>query len=122
MVKRFLFGWLCLTALNVFADLFSPLSFDEASQKAAQTGKLLFVDFYTTWCGPCRLMDKTPWPNDAVSRVLREKTVPIRLDAEKETKLADRYHIEGYPTMLLLKPDGTELDRFLGYRDAKTFL
>ena len=122
MGKRFLFAWLYLTALNVFAELFSPLSFDEASQKAAQAGKIVFVDFYTTWCGPCRLMDKTTWTNDEVIRLLQEKTVPIQVDAEKETKLAERYHIEGYPTMLLLKPEGTELDRFLGYRDAKTFL
>ena len=122
MGKLFLFGWLCLAALNVFAELFSPLSFDEASQKAAKTGKLLFVDFYTTWCGPCRLMEVTTWTNDEVIRVLEEKTVPIKLDADKETKLAERFHIEGFPTMLLLKPDGTELDRFLGYRDAKTFL
>src|SRR5215469_5579068 len=122
MGKRFLFGWLCLTALSVFAELFSDLSFDDASHKAAQTGKIVFVDFYTTWCGPCRLMDKTTWTNDEVIRLLNEKTVPIRVDADKETKLAERYRIEGYPTMLLLKSDGTELDRFLGYRDAKTFL
>ena len=108
--------------MTVFAEPFSELGFDAASKKAAQTGKIVLVDFYTTWCAPCRLLDKRTWTDAEVIKVLREKTVALRMDAEKETELAKRYAIEAYPTVLLLKPDGTELDRLVGYRDPKTFL
>ena len=115
-------AWLCLAALNMFAEPFSDLSFDAACKKAAQTGKIVLVDFYTTWCAPCRLLDKNTWTDGAVIKLLEKETVALRLDAEKETNLANRYKIEAYPSVILIKPDGTELDRLVGYRDAKTFL
>src|SRR5258708_1224581 len=121
-LNSFLAVGLALYATTLFAEPFSDLSFDAASKKAAQSGKIVFVDFYTTWCGPCRLLDKRTWTDAAVIQALEQKTVALRLDAEKETELAARYRIEAYPTVVLIKPDGTELDRLVGYRDPKTFL
>ncbi len=109
-------------ALNLFAEPFSDLSFDAALQKAAQTHKIVLVDFYTTWCGPCKLLDKNTWTDADVIKLLQQQTVPLRIDAEKETNLASRFQIEAYPTVLLVKPDGTELDRLVGYREPKTFM
>lgn len=111
-----------LVALHLFADPFSDLTFDAALQKAAQTHKIVLVDFYTTWCGPCKLLDKNTWTDADVIKLLQQQTVPLRLDAEKETNLASRFQIEAYPTVLLVKPDGTELDRLVGYREPKTFM
>jgi thiol-disulfide isomerase/thioredoxin len=122
MKTRLLFAWLCLAALNLFAGQFSNLSFDAASKMAGQTGKIVLVDFYTTWCGPCKMLDKTTWTDAGVIQLLQEKTVALRLDAEIETNLAAHYKIQAYPSVLLLKPDGTELDRLVGYRDARTFI
>jgi thioredoxin-related protein len=115
-------AFLFLLALNIFAEPFSDLTFDAASKKAGQTGKIVLVDFYTTWCAPCKLLEKNTLTDAEVIKVLEQKTVALRLDAEKETNLAKLYKIEAYPSVLLIKPDGTELDRLVGYRDAKTFL
>jgi thiol-disulfide isomerase/thioredoxin len=122
MKTRLVSAWLCLAALNMFAEPFSDLSFDAASKKARQMGKIVLVDFYTTWCGPCKMLDKTTWTDVEVIKLLKQKTVALRLDAEIETNLAAHYKIEAYPSVLLIKPDGTELDRLVGYRDAKTFI
>src|SRR5271157_5805856 len=115
-------AFLFLVALNIFAEPFSDLTFDAASKKAGQTGKIVLVDFYTTWCAPCKLLEKNTLTDAEVIKVLEQKTVALRLDAEKETNLAKLYKIDTYPSVLLVKPDGTELDRLVGYRDAKTFL
>ena len=109
-------------AMNMFARPFSDLSFEAACQNAQQGDKIVFVDFFTTWCAPCRLLDIRTWPDPQVITLLEEKTVALRLDAEQQTNLAKRYKIEAYPTMLLLKPDGTELNRLVGFREPKTFL
>jgi thiol-disulfide isomerase/thioredoxin len=114
--------WLCLAALNLCAEPFADLSFYAASQEAAHSGKILLVDFYTTWCGPCRRMDKGTWTDAEVIKLLQQKTVALRIDAEKQSDLATRYGIGSYPSVLLIKPDGTELGRLVGYRDPKTFL
>jgi thiol-disulfide isomerase/thioredoxin len=114
--------WLGAAGSSLAAAPFSDLSFEAASKLAGQTGKIVLVDFYTTWCGPCKLLDKTTWTDAAVIQLLEQKTVALRIDAEKEAALSARYKIEAYPSVLLIKPDGTEIDRLVGYRAPTAFL
>jgi thiol-disulfide isomerase/thioredoxin len=123
-------GGLCLfiacatsTAAQADEGPFRDLSFDQA-RRAAADGKKRFVlvDFYTTWCGPCKKLDETTWKDQGVKDWLAKEAVCLKIDAEKETALADKYRINVYPTVLLLRPDGSEIDRLVGYRDPKTFL
>ena len=118
----FIAAWFCAVTSSLFAAPFSNLSFEAASKQAAQTGKIVLVDFYTTWCGPCKLLDKTTWTDAAVIQLLEQKTVALRIDAEKEAALSKRYKIEAYPSVLLIKPDGTEIDRLVGYKEPKAFI
>lgn len=104
------------------AKTFADLKFDDACTKAKKEGKIVLVDFYTTWCGPCKRLDKETWTDPEVIKLLESKTVSIKIDAEKETKLAERYKIEAYPTVLLAKPDGTEIDRLVGFREPAAFI
>ena len=102
---------------------FRPLAFEAACQAASAEKKIVFIDFFTSWCGPCKELDKTTWLDAAVGTLLRDKAVALKIDAEKEGKdLARRYKINAYPTLLLLQPDGTELDRIVGYRPADKFM
>ncbi len=104
------------------AVAFRAISFEAATQAAAQENKLIFIDFFTTWCEPCKRLDTQTWTDAAVGKLVGEKAVALKLDAEKEGKaLAQRYKIEAYPTLLLLKADGTELDRIVGFREPATF-
>jgi thiol-disulfide isomerase/thioredoxin len=118
----FMAAWFCAVTSSLFAAPFSNLSFEAASKQAAQTGKIVLVDFYTTWCGPCKLLDKTTWTDAAVIQLLEQKTVALRIDAEKEAALAQRYKIQAYPSVLLIKPDGTEIDRLVGYKEPQAFI
>ncbi|MFT5286839.1 MAG: thiol-disulfide isomerase/thioredoxin [Planctomycetota bacterium] len=101
---------------------FLNLSFEEAVVKAKTDEKVVFIDFYTTWCGPCKQLDQTTWVDDAVVKWLGEKSVPLKIDAEVETELASKYKINAYPTLIFIGVDGKEIARIVGYRDAKTFL
>jgi thiol-disulfide isomerase/thioredoxin len=108
---------------GVDEGLFSDLSLDRARQAAADGGKrFVLVDFYTTWCGPCKKLDETTWKDQEVRGWLSKEAVCLKVDAEKEETLAGKFRVNVYPTVLLLRPDGTEIDRLVGYRDAKTFL
>lgn len=115
-------AWLCAVNSGVVAAPFSDLSFEAASKEAAQSNKIVLVDFYTSWCVPCKLLDKTTWTDAAVIQLLQQKTVALRIDAEKEAALSKRYKIEAYPSVLLIKPDGTEIDRLVGYKEPKEFI
>ena len=114
------------TTMGVLAGLAAPStlaagiaffegSWDEALQEAGETGQLVFVDVYTEWCGPCKLMDANVYPKDAVGDYFNPRFVNVKLDAEDEDvdgpEIADRYDIGAYPTLLFLNPDGSELGR-----------
>jgi thiol-disulfide isomerase/thioredoxin len=101
---------------------FHDLTFDAACQKAKKDGKVVMVDFYTTWCAPCKMLDKQTWHDEAVGKWLRAKTVALKIDAEKEKELAARYQVNAYPTLLFLKPDGKEMDRLAGFLEPQDFL
>jgi thiol-disulfide isomerase/thioredoxin len=103
--------------------MFRDLSLDRARQAATDGGKrFILIDFYTVWCGPCKKLDETTWKDQDVRDWLAKESVCLKVDAEKDVPLADKYRINVYPTVLLLRPDGTEIDRLVGYRDARTFL
>jgi thiol-disulfide isomerase/thioredoxin len=86
------------------AELFVDLKFEAACKQAAKENKLVLIDFYTTWCGPCKLLDKTTWTDQEVIKHVSDKAVALRIDAEKETRLASRYKIDAYPT---IRPSST---------------
>jgi thiol-disulfide isomerase/thioredoxin len=96
--------------------------FKEACADATKTKRLVLVDFYTTWCMPCKKLDQTTWKDKEVLAWLKDTCVSIKLDAEKEESLAKQYKLNAYPTILLLKADGTEIDRFVGYKTPAELL
>lgn len=101
---------------------FQDLTYEAALKAAEKEKKIIVIDFYTTWCGPCKMLDKTTWKDDDVVAWFKKKAVGLKIDAEKEKALAKKFKINSYPTIILLKPDGKEIDRITGYRDAKQFL
>jgi len=114
----------CITAGQIGAEEgpFVSLSFDEACRRATDSGKVVFIDYYTTWCAPCKIMDRTTFVDEKVVKWLREKTVALKLDAEKETALAEKHRVNIYPTLLFLKPDGSEIDRIDGLVPPEEFV
>lgn len=116
-------GIVLMCAATAWAEApFHDMTFDAACEAAKKDGKLVMVDFFTTWCGPCKQLDRTTWKDEKVRTWLAGKTVALKIDAEKERALAKKYKVSAYPTILFIKADGTEIDRIVGYRDADAFL
>ncbi len=90
-------------------------SFEDALALAEAGDKKVFVDVYTTWCGPCIVMQETVFPLPEVGEYFNARFVNFKLDAENEDQngpeIAARYDIGVYPTYLILESDGTELSR-----------
>lgn len=102
--------------------IFRELSFDAALKEAAAEKKIVMVDFYTGACVPCKRMDLTTWLDPGVASFLAERAISLRLDAFKEPGLSARYRLREYPTTLLVRPDGTVIDRLLGFLPPDKFL
>jgi thioredoxin-related protein len=104
------------------ADFFKDISFDEALKRANEQEKMVFVDFYTTWCGPCKMLDRITWKDKSVINWLEEHTIPLKIDAERQVKLANRYNVNSYPNLVFINADGNIRDRIPGFVDGKRFL
>jgi thiol:disulfide interchange protein len=102
--------------------VFESLSFDKALARALDDKKVVMIDFYADWCGPCKKLDSDTWPDAEVSKWLAAHTVPIKIDIEKEEKLADKFKIQSIPALVFVKPDGSEVGRIVGFRGPKDFL
>ena len=124
MKKLFITLFVCAMGLNALAQTnFRPISFDEALKAAKQENKLVFIDFYTDWCGPCKKMAKEVFPQKMVGNFMNEKFVNLKFNAEKEGKeLAARYKVSAYPTFVILDTEGKVVGELKGSMDGQTFI
>jgi thioredoxin-related protein len=88
-------------------------------QQAAQENKLVFIDAYTTWCGPCKQMSKEVFTQNEVAKFYNQKFVNYKIDMEKGEgpTLAKRYKVAQYPTLLFVDAAGNLVHRAAGYHD-----
>lgn len=104
--------------------LFDDLTFNEALVKAQKENKLIFMDCYTSWCGPCKMMSEQVFVQAPVGELFNKNFINLKIDMEKGEgkELAQKYAISVYPTMLLLDGKGNIVHRIIGGMDVKTLL
>lgn len=100
--------------------LFQKISLQEARVKAAQEHKLLFLDVITSWCGPCKNMEKTVFTNDSVADYYNANFLNIKLDLERGEGLVidKQFDIRAVPTYLFLDSAGNLVYKMLGAMSA----
>jgi thiol:disulfide interchange protein len=88
-------------------------SFESVLQKSKAQHKPVFVDFYTTWCMPCKLMDEEVFAKKISADYLNQYFINYKVDAEKGKgpDLAAIFEVKAYPTTLFLDSNGVVLVR-----------
>jgi thiol-disulfide isomerase/thioredoxin len=76
-------------------------TWEEALVKSETEGKLIFVDAYTTWCGPCKKMSANVFPAAEVGEVFNANFINVKLDMEKAESVSFRrvHSVRAYPTL-----------------------
>jgi thiol-disulfide isomerase/thioredoxin len=122
MLVNFFAAALLLGPGPVAEGPFQDLTLDQALAAAKRDGKVVMIDFFTTWCVPCKKLDKVTWTDPEVLKWLGEKTVALKMDAEKEVEAAKRFNVSAYPTIVFIKADGSKIDQIVGFKEPKEFL
>lgn len=109
------------------------VTYDKGLELAKKQNKHIVVDFYTTWCGWCKKMDRDTYENSEITSLLSQNYIPVKLNAESsrvmkiggkdvtERQVAQQFKVSGFPTTCFLKPDGSRIDCLPGYQGPDNF-
>lgn len=103
---------------------FTGSSWKEVTAEAKKTGKYIFVDAYTSWCGPCKLLKSTTFKEKAAAAYFNKNFINYTVDMEKGEgiQLAKEWVINSYPSLIFFKPDGKMALKQIGYVDGKNLI
>lgn len=103
-----------LTSAEWLTDL------EKAKTLAAQTHRFVFVDFFATWCGPCKMLQSQVLDTDKF-KALSKYFVFCRIDTDQQPTVAAHYNITALPTQDVLDSNGNVLDQTVGYANPDAF-
>lgn len=113
----------CLLISSAYAESNKVINFQQGDlasilKKAAKSRKLIFLDCYTSWCGPCKMLSKTVFTNDSVADFFNKNFICIKMDMEQGEgpDIARKYNVAAYPTLLFIDSDGQLVHSLVGYQ------
>jgi len=115
-----------LSVSGIFAQgiEFEHGTFDEALAKAKKENKLIFMDCYTTWCGPCKHLAKNIFTQKEVGDFYNKEFVNYKMDCEKGEgpAIAKKYGVNSYPTLLFIDGEGNAVHKLVGGMPAEDLI
>jgi thiol-disulfide isomerase/thioredoxin len=126
--KKYLIAALFLMGLMPLQS-FGQIKFEEiekeeqwqaAIQKAESSEKLIFLDIYASWCGPCKYLENNVYTDESLGEYYNDNYVNLKMDGESEfgAQMARKYELSAYPTMYYLDPEEQIITRLVGVREA----
>src|SRR5690554_1625972 len=148
MKKNLLLVLFTLVSVITYAQEVKWMTMQEALTAQKKNNKPIFIDAYTVWCGPCKMLDKNTFSDPDVIKVLNEKYNPVKFNAEgNETVVfngrtytnpkymearknsrnglhdfARAIGVNAYPTMKVIDASGKTTKNIVGYRNAQQLL
>lgn len=125
-----------LSAQNEGVQFEHGLTWNQIKEKAAKENKYIFVDCFTTWCGPCKYMSSTIFPQAKVGDFFNANFVNAKIQMDKTkndsedvkswyeeaSRFAKDYKVAAYPTFLVFDPKGNLVHRIVGGGEADDFI
>ncbi|CCH51648.1 Thioredoxin domain protein [Fibrisoma limi BUZ 3] len=103
---------------------FTESSWKEVLKRAKAEKKVIFLDAYASWCGPCKLLQKKVFTQKEVGDYFNGKFINVKMDMEKGEgpALSQVYPLEAYPTLLFIDGNGRVLKKVIGYQSPENLL
>lgn len=103
---------------------FEQITFEKALEKAKVEDKIIFVDAYASWCGPCKAMARNVFTLKTVGDFYNKSFINLKLDMEKPegAYVLRNYPVNAYPTLLFIDADGKLIHKKVGGMDDRNFL
>lgn len=117
---------LLFVGISIFGQgiKFENDSFKNLLERAKKENKIIFMDAYASWCGPCKMMDKQVFTQAEVGSTFNDIFINTKFDMEKGEGLAiaQKYGVRAFPTYLFIDGNGEVVYRGTGYYDVPEFI
>jgi thioredoxin-related protein len=138
-MKRLLYGILLIIStvgMGQGIKFERGLSWKQVQAKAKQENKFIFIDYYATWCSPCKAMDKDIYPSARLGNLVNTNFISIKVQQDRTSmdddtirswyqdadSLAKVYNILSFPSLLFFSPDGDLIIKTVGYQDEPNLM
>lgn len=104
---------------------FAKMNLEDAKKKASKSGKMIFIDAYTDWCGPCKRMASTTFKDEEVGDLFNKNFVNLKVEMEKDAdgkEIARRYRVSAYPTLLIIDSEGNLVKSVIGFKTKEQLI
>lgn len=103
---------------------FQEANWSEVMQMATKENKLVFVDIYASWCGPCKALKSKTFPDIKLGDFFNEEFINYSIDAEigEGVNLASKYKVTAYPTLVFVDGNGNLVAKTMGFHSADELL
>ncbi|MBK8721321.1 MAG: thioredoxin family protein [Saprospiraceae bacterium] len=130
-IKLLIFSLLTLSFSSLFAQEvdYKGVDFEEDGYQAAlksakESKKIVFIDAFTTWCGPCKKLKREIFPDSNVGNFFNTHFLNLEINMEKGegVALAKAFNVKAYPTLLFVDDQGKLLHRATGFHTVEELL
>ncbi len=92
-------------------------NWNKALEEAKKQNKLIFLDAYTSWCGPCKMLKRNTFPDKAAGEFFNKNFINVAIDMEKGDgpSVAEKYRVNAYPTLIITDAAGNLVTFTEGY-------
>jgi len=104
---------------------FSKMTLEEAKKEARATGKMIFIDAYTDWCGPCKKMAASTFTEQEVGEVFNSNFINLKIEMEKNPdgkEVARMYNVRAYPTLIIIDGEGNLVKQTIGFQTKERII
>lgn len=112
---------LILFSLPAYSQFYWTQDLQVAKAKAIEEGKLIVVDFWAVWCGPCKEMDEKLWARDEMHEIAQD-FIPLKINIDYNRPISRQYAIRNIPTVLVIDAKGEVLWRKEGLSNITSYL
>jgi len=118
---------LCLVMLTGCSEAAETLpgwttDYESAVNNSKRSQRPMLLDFGATWCGPCKKLEATTLKDKEVAYTIQNGFIAVKIDVDRQPQLADKWNVKGYPTLIMVAPNGTEIARRSGFVEAPALL
>ncbi|MGB1207511.1 MAG: thioredoxin family protein [Chitinophagales bacterium] len=125
----FNFCYLCISQTTVYAQevpiqFIENVSWEQLLEKAQNEGKFIFIDVYTDFCAPCKLMDNKVFKQQNVGIYYNQNFINVKMNmlVDAHENFMMKYELHSAPSLMFFSPNGELIDMEVGYMSAEKFL